>query len=106
MKYAVQYAYDRGIYTSSFSMSNIVIVEDTKPISYEEAIELFNNHLKDFKKRLRNEERPNLVIWKDVGDGEYPVYGEELINLDWNDDLKIRGDKFYKVVEQEIELPE
>jgi hypothetical protein len=106
MKYAVQYAYNAGVHTPQLSMSNTKIVEDTNPIDYEEALKIFNSHLDDFIYRLNQNERPELCIWKDVGDGEYPVYGEILIHLDWTDDLEYIGGKFYKTVKSEIKLPE
>lgn len=107
-KYAVQYAYDRGVHTPSLSMSNVVIVTDTNPITYEQAVSIFKGHLDDFKYRYKEEERPELVIWDDVGDGEFPNYGTELIGLDWRDDLEFVGDKIFKKVttKNEINLPE
>jgi len=97
MKYAVQYAY--------ISWSNTVIPTDTNPISYEEAVDLFNGHLEDFKKRLKEGEKPQLCIWKDVGDGKFPKYHETLVDLDWRDDLEYENGRFYKNVKSEIELP-
>lgn len=107
-KYAVQYAYDSGVHTSQLSMSNIRVVTYTNPISYEEAVALFKGHLDDFKYRIEADERPELVIWEDVGDGEFPIYHKELVSLDWRDDLKFEGDKIYKVItsKTEITLPE
>lgn len=107
-KYAVQYAYDDGVYNSFVSMSNVKIITDTSPITYEEAVKIFRGHLDDFKYRYKEEQRPQLVIWEDVGDGEYPIYGTALIDLDYRDGLEIRGDKFYKVItkEEEIILPD
>ena len=107
-KYAVQYAYDAGVHNNFVSMSNVKIVTDTNPITYEEAVAIFNGHLDDFKYRYRNDERPQLVIWEDVGDGEFPIYGTELIDLDYRDELEIRGDKIYKVItkKEEIVLPD
>lgn len=107
-KYAVQYAYDAGVHNNFVSMSNVKIVTDTNPITYEEAVAIFNSHLDDFKYRYNNDERPQLVIWEDVGDGEFPIYGTELIDLDYRDELEIRGDKIYKVItkKEEIVLPD
>ena len=96
MKYAVQYAYE-GLGTQ--------IPIDTSPISKEEAIKLFNDSLEDFKTKLANGMKPQLVIWEDVGDGEFPIYSKELVELDWRDDLKERNGQFYKTVELKIELP-
>jgi len=108
LKYAVQYAYDGGVHNNFVSMSNVKIITDTNPIPYEEAITLFRGHLDDFKKRYKNDERPQLVIWEDVGDGEFPIYGKELLDLDYRDNLEIRGDKIYKVITktEEIIIPE
>ena len=107
-KYAVQYAYDAGVHNHFVSMSTVKIVTDTNPITYEEAVAIFNGHLDDFKYRYKNDERPQLVIWEDVGDGEFPIYGTELINLDYSDELEIRGDKIYKVItkKEEMVLPD
>lgn len=106
-KYAVQYAYDRGIYNSMLSMSDVEIVVDTNPITYKEALDIFNANLEDFKYRLEENQRPNLVIWEDVGDGKFPNYHTTLVDLNWVDNLEIRNGKFYKVskIEDEIELP-
>ena len=105
-KYAVQYAYDIGIHTSCISASNIKIVTDTNPITYEEAISIFNSHLDDFSYRLKEEQRPQLCIWEDVGDGEYPIYGTALVDLDWRNNLKYKNGKFYKIVEEEVKIPD
>lgn len=98
MKYAVQYAYDSFIGTK--------IITDTAPIEREEAIKLFNSHLDDFAHRLKEEQRPQLYLWEDVGDGEYPIYGKALVDLDYRDDLEYRNGKFYKTTKSEVELPE
>lgn len=103
-KYAVQYAYDRGVHTSGISMFDVTIVTDTNPITYEEAIAIFRGHLDDFKYRYKEDQRPQLCLWDDVGDGEFPSYGKALIDLDWRDDLEIKGDKIYKVIKTREEL--
>lgn len=105
LKYAFQYAYDTGMHTSGISFSNIKIVEDTLAITLEEAIALYEKYKDDFIRRLKEDERPNLVIWKDVGDEMYPIYNETLLSLDWQDDLKYKNNNFYKTVEIKIELP-
>lgn len=105
-KYAVQYAYDLGMHGGGISFSNVKIPTDTNPIPYDEALTIFNNHLDDFKRRLRDNERPHLVMWDDVGDDEFPNYHKELIDLDWRDDLEYTNGKFYRTVKSEIKLPE
>lgn len=85
IKYAVQYA------------SSDEIFVDTKAISKDEAIKLFNDNLQNFKDRMRAGENVELYIWQDVGDEEWPNYGETLINLD-SRDIVIEGNKMYKKV--------
>lgn len=105
-KYAVQYAYDAGVHNRSISMSNIKIVTDTSSITYDEAVAIFKGHLDDFNYRLKEDERPELVIWDDVGDGEFPNYHKELISLDWRDDLEYSNGRYYKTVKSEVKLPD
>ena len=81
------------------------IVEDTDPITREEAIDLYYKYRDDFLRRLKDGERPQMCIWEDVGDGEYPIYGKALIDLDYRDNLVVEYGKIYKVVEQKIEEP-
>ena len=103
-KYAVQYAYDNGIHTSGYSSSNIKIVVDTNPIPYEEAISIFKSHIKDFILRYKEDQRPQLVLWDDVGDGQSPNYHTELIELYFNDTLEFQGDKIYKIINKKEEI--
>ena len=105
MKYAFQYAYDAGIYTSSFSISNTKMVEDTLAISLEEALELYSKYRDDFIQRLKKDERPTLAIWKDVGDAEFPIYSETLLDLDWRVDLKFSNGSFYQTTQTKIIEP-
>lgn len=74
-KYAVQF-YD-GYNT----------IEDTKPIEWEEAKELFLKHLPEFRKARKDDLNAELCIWKDVGDGEYPSYGETKVHFDYSTEL-------------------
>lgn len=97
MKYAVQYAYTDWLDTH--------IPVDTNPISYEEAVALFNEYKDDFVNKLKEDKRPQLCIWEDVGDGEFPIYGKALMDLDYRDELEYSNGRFYKTVRQEIELP-
>jgi len=96
MKYAFQYAYDRGIHNSFISSSNVVIVEDTLAISKDEALRLYEQHKEDFIYRLKKNMRPEMAIWEDVGDGEFPVYHKGLLELCWRDDLEVINGEFYK----------
>ena len=105
MKYAFQYAYDAGVHISGYISSNIIMVEDTLAITLEEALSLYSKYKDDFLYRLKEDERPSLVIWEDVGDDEYPVYSKELLELDWRDDVKYKNGNFYKTVEVKIEIP-
>jgi len=105
MKYAFQYAYDAGIYTSSFSIGNTKLIEDTPAISLEEALKLYLKYRDDFVKRLKNDERPTLAIWKDVGDAKFPIYSETLLDLDWRDDLEFSNGSFYQTKRIKITEP-
>ena len=98
MKYAVQY-----VRPGVFGRPDIV--EDTNPISYEEAIALYQKHREDFIKVLSQKEDAQLVVWEDVGDGEFPIYGTELVDLDTRDNLTYRHDTFYKNVPVEVKEP-
>lgn len=102
VKYAVQYAYDNGVHTPVVSYSSMKIVVDTKPISRQEALKIFNEHRGDFIKKLKEDMRPNLVVWEDVGDGEFPIYGKTVIDLDY--DCEVLGDKISKVETKRTEL--
>ncbi len=96
MKYAVQYAYHGW---------EVSIPVDTNPIEYEEAVETFNDNLEDFKFRLKEGQRPELVIWEDVGDGEFPNYHKTLVHLD--EDSKFSNGRWFdeKVVVTDIKIP-
>lgn len=97
-KYAVQYAYE--------SWAGVKIVTDTNPITYEEAVSIFKGHIDDFVHRLKEGDRPQLCIWEDVGDGEFPIYGKALVDLDYRDGLEYRNGRFYKTIKEEVTLPE
>lgn len=99
MKYAVQYA------RPGFFGAATDIVEDTNPISYEEAIAIYKKRREEFIKFIESGESAQLVIWEDVGDGEFPEYGSELVDLDTHDNLKVYNDTIYKVTEVKIEEP-
>lgn len=96
MKYAVQYAYHDW---------DVKIPVDTEAISYTEAVELFNENIEDFKYRLREGQRPELVIWEDVGEGKFPNYHKELVHLD--EDSKYRNGNWYseRIITSEIDIP-
>lgn len=98
IKYAVQYA------RPEFSGRQDV-VEDTNPIDYDTAIELYKKHREDFIKCLERGEDAQLVVWKDVGDAEFPSYSEELVDLDTRDKLTVVGNRIYKNVPVKIEEP-
>lgn len=98
MKYAVQYARP-GIF------GRLDVVEDTAPISYEEAMELYTKHREDFLRHLGSGEDAQLVVWEDVGDGKFPIYATELVDLDTRDNLTQVGNKIYKNVPTLIKEP-
>ena len=98
MKYAVQYVRP-GVFGQPDTK------EDTNPISYEEAMILYQKHREDFIKVLSQKEEAQLVVWEDVGDGDFPIYGKELIDIDTRDNLTYRHDTFYKNVPTEIIEP-
>lgn len=75
MKYAVQFVIDRNI------------IVDTDPIEYQEAIDLYNNSLPDFIQSYKTGIDAQLVIWEDVGEGDFPIYSKELIDLDTGADF-------------------
>lgn len=94
MKYAVQYVYE------DWGMQVLI---DTAPISKKEAIKIFNENLEDFRSKFKSKMKPELAIWKDVGDGEFPSYRETLVHLD--SDCEIAGDNFYVTKRKKVELP-
>lgn len=98
IKYAVQYARPAFLGRQD-------VAEDTSPIDYDTAMELYKKHREDFLKCLRRGEDAQLVVWKDVGDGEFPIYGEELVDLDTRDKLTVVGNHIYKNVRVKIEEP-
>ena len=99
MRYAVQY-----VRLGMFGQSKIV--EDTKPISREEAMALYSKHREDFVNVFRRGDEAQLVVWEDVGEGEFPISGTELIDLDTRDDLEYANGVFYKKVRTKIVEPE
>ena len=93
MKYAVQY-YENGS-----------VVTDTDSISREEALRLFNTALGMFKAHVyAGGKKSELCLWRDVGDGDFPVYGEEEVSLE-ADDFELRNGSIVKV-QYEHNLPE
>ena len=98
MKYAVQYVRPGW-------MGRPEIIEDTNPIEWEEAKALYEKHREDFIKVLSQDGDAQLVVWEDVGDGTYPIYGTELVDLDTRDKLTYRHNTFYKNVPVEIKEP-
>ena len=86
-------------------MGRLNVVEDTLAISYDEAMALYAKHREDFLELLRKGEDAQLVVWEDVGDEKYPIYGTELVDLDTRDKLTVSGNKIYKNVPVEIKEP-
>lgn len=86
-----QYAYE-GLGTT--------IVEDTGLITKEEAYALWDKYYEDFIINLKNDCRPQMVIW---GNCESETdYCTEEKELDWRDDLEIEGNNIYKITKQLI----
>ena len=99
MKYAVQFSEPRF-----FGVPEVTV--DTDAISLKEAIELFTDCRKRFVKAFNRKEEANLVIWEDVGDGEFPNYHTTLVDLDTRDELRLIHGVFYKTSLVKINEPE
>lgn len=92
MKYAFQYA------------TRNKIIEDTPPISLEEAVVLWEKYKKDFIYRHHEGECPEICIWEDIGDDPRNMsYGKTLFHID--DSTQITNGRFYKVTTTEVILP-
>lgn len=89
-----QYAFDRGVHSKGFSFSDIEIKEDTGLITERKALELWEKYLPDFIYRLKEDNRPEMCIWTDC-DSETD-YHTQLKNLDYRDNLVVRGNEVYK----------
>ena len=89
MKYAVQFV-EPGL----FGGTDVTV--DTKAITFDEAMEIYNKCRKRFVEAFNNKQDAQLVVWEDVGDGEFPNYHKELVDLDTGDDLRYIRDTFYK----------
>ncbi len=95
-----QYAYDSGFYGNGVSYSHNKIVEDTNLITEKEANDLWDKYYPEVIKNLKNEERPQMCIWKDADSNtSYHTVEKE---IDWRDDLEIKNGKVYKKTLQEI----
>lgn len=99
-KYMFQYAYDNGIRTSFCSLSSCKIVENTELITLVEALNLWDKYYDECIKRLQNDERPQMCIWKDCKNNT--DYGEVLKEIDWRDNLEIKNGRVYKKELKEI----
>lgn len=97
-----QYTYDKGIYTSNYSFSNVKIVEDTGLITAKEAEDLWQKYYPEVVANLEEEERPQMCIWKDCETTtDYHTIEKE---IDYTDDLEIKNNKIYKVKKELEEI--
>lgn len=84
---------------SSGYITNGKIIEDTDLITLEEAKELWNKYLPDFKERMANGERPELCIWTDMeqaGEYRHDTYHIHA------DDLELVDGKLYEIKKKQI----
>lgn len=95
-----QYAYDNGAHGVGYSFSSTKIVEDTNLITEKEANDLWNKYYSEVIKRLQNDERPQMCIWKDCA--TYTDYSTVEKEIDWRDDLEVKNNKVYKKTLTEI----
>ncbi len=97
-----QYAYYNGVFSRGFSFSTIQIIEDTDLITKQEALKRWKKYLPDFIYRLKEEQRPEMVIWVDCDSNT--DYHTQLKCLDYRDNLVVRGKDIYKqsVTEEKI----
>lgn len=98
MKYAVQFAEPK-----LFGVKDVTV--DTEAITFDEAMKIYNECRKRFVDAFNNKQDAHLVIWEDVGDGEFPNYHKELVDLDTRDDLKYIHGTFYKTKSEQITEP-
>lgn len=85
-----EYAFQYYSSTNGF-FSNTECIHDITELSKEEAERLFNENIKDFKKRLQNDETPEMAIWFSRDDNTY----QELIKHWHGDDCIIKGEELY-----------
>ena len=97
-----QYAYDAGIHTSGYSSSNIKIVEDTDLITAKEAEDLWQKYYPKVVANLKEEERPQMCIWKDCDTNtSYHTVEKE---IDFRDDLEVKNGRVYKITKEVEEI--
>ena len=98
MKYAVQFAEPRF-----FGVVEVTV--DTGAITYKEAMKLYIECRERFIKAFNNKDDAHLVVWEDVGEGKFPNYHKELVELDTRDNLKYVHGTFYKTKSEEVTEP-
>jgi len=69
------------------------MIEDTKPISYEEAVDIFKGHIEDFKRNLNN--NPELTLWDISREGK--DYDKAVFCLD--NKYRLRNNVLYRAFE-------
>ena len=98
MKYAVQFVEPR-----IFGVQDVTV--DTGAITFDEAMALYTDCRTRFVDAFSKKQDAHLVIWEDVGDGEFPNYHTELVDLDTRDELKYINGNFYKTKATQIKEP-
>lgn len=98
--YMFQYVYDRGFHGKGISFSDCKTVEDTGLISLDEAEALWEKYLPKVIENLKEDERPQMCIWKYCN--SETDYGAVLKEIDFRDDLEVVGNKIYKKTLTEI----
>ena len=89
-----QYAYDDGIHSLSISISSVKVIEDTELITEEQANQMWQKYYPDVIKRIKNNQRPQMCIWKACATNtDYHQVEKE---IDWRDDLVVETGKIYK----------
>ena len=89
-----QYAYDDGIHTRVASLSAVRVVEDTGLITKTEADMLWDRYYPDVAMKVKNKQRPQMVIWKDCdNETDYHTIEKE---IDYADDLEVVDGNIYK----------
>ena len=82
-----------------YALGNGHIVEDTDLITLEEAKELWNKYLPDFKEKMRDGREPEMAIWVDM---KHPHnYHNELYHIHAND-VELWGETLFKITRERV----